>query len=102
LVDVTDIDVRNGLDGTVYSFLKEKYKVKEISKRPVLEKYDILMRLAKVIFLIRHKEETRGGEYMELMHTLSRVILRRFGSLRKTVYSYQACSWNTLTNLKSQ
>jgi hypothetical protein len=72
LVDVTDIDVRNGLDETVYSFLKEKYRVKEISKRPVLEKYDILMRLAKVILLIRHKEETRGGEYMELMHALSR------------------------------
>jgi hypothetical protein len=28
------------------------------------------MSLAVEIFLIRHKEETRGGEYVELMHSL--------------------------------
>ncbi|MEM2971740.1 MAG: hypothetical protein QW270_04885 [Candidatus Bathyarchaeia archaeon] len=26
--------------------------------------------MAKAIFLIRHKEETRGGEYLELMHAI--------------------------------
>jgi hypothetical protein len=30
------------------------------------------MRNAKVIFLLRDKEETRGGEYLELMHALFR------------------------------
>jgi hypothetical protein len=70
LVDVCDIDVKNGLDETVYAFLKEKYDVEKINKPPIFEKYTILMRLAKAIFLIRHKEETRGGEYLEFMHAL--------------------------------
>ncbi|MEM2995242.1 MAG: hypothetical protein QXI91_04420 [Candidatus Bathyarchaeia archaeon] len=70
LVDVYDVDVKNGLDETVYAFLKEKYGVKKINKPPIFEKFTILMRLAKAIFLIRHKEETRCGEYLELMHAL--------------------------------
>lgn len=30
------------------------------------------MRVARLIFLIRDREETRGGEYVELMHALFR------------------------------
>lgn len=71
LSDVYDIDLKNGLDETVYSFLKEKYVVKKIVKEPVFNKFSNLMRLAKTIFLIRDKEETRGGEYVELIHAIS-------------------------------
>lgn len=70
LIDVYDVNLKNGLDETVYSFLKEKYDVKRINKQPIFEKFNILMRLAEAFFLIRHKEETRGGEYLELVHAL--------------------------------
>jgi len=72
LIDVYDVNLRNGLDQTVYDFLKEQYKIKRINKQPIFEKFNILMRLAKAVFLIRHKEETRGGEYLELIHALFR------------------------------
>jgi len=70
LVDVQDVDLKNGMDETVYNYLKEKYGVEKINKQPIFEKFTVLMRLAEAIFLIRHKEETRGGEYLELMHAL--------------------------------
>jgi len=70
LIDVYDVNLKNGLDETVYNFLKEKYGVQRVNKQPIFEKFNLLMRLAKAIFLIRHKEETRGGEYLELMHAL--------------------------------
>lgn len=70
LIDVHDVNLKNGLEETVYSFLKEKYGAKRINKQPIFEKFNILMRLAEAVFLIRHKEETRGGEYLELMHAL--------------------------------
>ena len=70
LSDVYDVDLENNPSETVYHFLKEKYKIDKVAKLPVFRKLDRLMQLAKTIFLIRHKEETRGGEYIELMHAL--------------------------------
>lgn len=72
LTEVYDVNLRVNLDKTVYSFLEEKYGVLKVNKLSVFDKFDLLMRLAKVIFLIRDKEETRGGEYVELMHALFR------------------------------
>ena len=60
------------MDKTVYDYLKERYTIKEVDKLPIFNKLDVLMRDATVIFLLRHKEETRGGEYLELMHALFR------------------------------
>ena len=61
-----------GLDSTVYAFLKKNYEVEQMRKLPILEKLNALMFIAGSIFLLRHKEETRGGEYLELMHALFR------------------------------
>lgn len=70
LSDVYDVDLKNDPYETVYNFLKEKYNISKIDKLPVFHKLNLLMQFAKTIFLIRHKEETRGGEYIELMHAL--------------------------------
>lgn len=70
LSDVYDIDLNNDPYETVYNFLKEKYNINKIDKLPVFYKLNRLMQFTKTIFLIRHKEETRGGEYIELMHAL--------------------------------
>lgn len=70
LSDVQDVNLKHSLDETVFDFLKEKYGIQRISKEPIFNKFNTMIRLAKVIFLVRDKEETRGGEYVELMHVL--------------------------------
>lgn len=37
-------------------------------KQTTFMKLDLLFRASKIILLIRHKEETRGGEYIELAY----------------------------------
>jgi hypothetical protein len=72
LLDEWDITFEKDLAEEVYSVLKEKYPVQKFRKLPILDKFDILMRFAKAIFLVRDREETRGGEYVELMDAMSR------------------------------
>jgi hypothetical protein len=73
LVDMDDLKLeKEGIDKTVYDYLKKRYKITEFNRFPIFEKLDVLMRNAQVIFLLRDKEETRGGEYLELMHALFR------------------------------
>ena len=73
LIDMNDMKLKEGgVDKTVYDYLKEKYPIKKVDKLPIFNKLDVLMRDATAIFLLRHKEETRGGEYLELMHALFR------------------------------
>jgi hypothetical protein len=59
-------------DEYVRNFLKKKYGLLSAAKEPTAYKLDNLIRAAEVIFLIRHKEETRGGEYVELMYALNK------------------------------
>ncbi len=70
LSEIYDVDLVNSPEETVYNFLKAKYGIETLNRNPIFDKFDILMRLAIEIFLIRHKEETRGGEYLELMHAI--------------------------------
>ncbi len=73
IADVDDIKVHsNNFETSLYSYLNEKYGARKISKHTVFDKLDNLMLSANAIFLLRHKEETRGGEYLELMHALFR------------------------------
>jgi hypothetical protein len=70
LSEIYDVDLVNSPEETVYNFLRAKYGIETLNKNPIFDKFDILMRLAIEIFLIRNKEETRGGEYLELMHAI--------------------------------
>lgn len=73
LLDATDVKLqKTGMDKTVYDYLKKEYKITHLRRLPIFDKLDVLLRDAKIIFLLRHKEETRGGEYLELMHALFR------------------------------
>ncbi len=73
LIDIVDIKLKDqDADKTVYDYLKENYSIKKVDKLSIFNKLDVLMRDATAIFLLRHKEETRGGEYLELMHALFR------------------------------
>ena len=84
LIDIDDMDLeKEGADTTVYNYLKKRYGITELSRLPIFNKLDVLMRNAKVIFLLRNKEETRGGEYLELMHALFRGHAEKIWFLKK-------------------
>ena len=68
LVDVTDVEISEGLNNTVENFLKENYQVTTIHRIPILEKLSMLARVCWLIFVIRHLELTRGGELVELTY----------------------------------
>jgi hypothetical protein len=73
LIDIADVTLNEtNADKVIYDYLKENYAVTKVDKLPIFNKLDVLMRDATAIFLFRHKEETRGGEYLELMHALFR------------------------------
>lgn len=73
LVDMADIRYRERYaDMTVYQYLRDTYLIQKMEKLSIFNKLDVLMRDAVAVFLLRHKEETRGGEYLELMHALFR------------------------------
>jgi hypothetical protein len=91
LTDANDIKLeKTEMDKTVYDYLKKKYKITHLSRLPIFNKLDVLMRDAKVIFLIRHKEETRGGEYLELMHALFRGHADKIWFLKKNEIALSA------------
>jgi hypothetical protein len=84
LIDMEDLKLeKQTLDKTVYNYLKKKYKITQFKRLPIFDKLDTLMRNAKTIFLLRDKEETRGGEYLELMHALFRGHAQKIWVLNK-------------------
>jgi len=84
LVDMDELKLeKEGTDKTVYDYLKKRYKITVFNRQPIFGKLDVLMENAKVIFLLRDKEETRGGEYLELMHALFRGYAGKLWLLKK-------------------
>ena len=84
LVDMDDLKLeKDDVDKTIYDYLKKKYNITKFNRLSVFDKLDVLMRNAKVIFLLRDKEETRGGEYLELMHALFRGHAEKIWFLKK-------------------
>jgi hypothetical protein len=84
LIDVDDTDTEKGdTETTVYNYMKKHYSVTHINRYSIFNKLDVLMQTAKTIFLLREKEETRGGEYLELMHALFRGHAEKIWFLKK-------------------
>jgi hypothetical protein len=52
------------------SFIRSKYPGSTFSKLPIIEKLRQLADASTLTLLIRHKELTRGGEYIELAFLL--------------------------------
>ncbi len=78
--DVIDFDAKNEED--IVKILK-KLGYKSFIRIPVLEKHQVLATISSLVFVIRHKELTRGGEYIELAFLLGK-------GLRPT-YSLYTC-----------
>lgn len=71
--DIFECKLNGDLDDVVMDFVNNKFGVKSISRRNIMDKFDTLMELAKLIIIIREKDETRGGEYLELAYALNKI-----------------------------
>jgi len=68
LLDMHELMIggRSGLDMAVYEAIKKHYPDTRLyHKLPVMDKLQVLASANCLVFLIRHKEKTRGGEYIE-------------------------------------
>lgn len=91
LIDANDIKLEKmDKDKTVYDYLKNKYHVAHLNRLSIFNKLDFLMADAKVILLLRDKEETRGGEYLELIHALFRGHADKIWFLKKNEIALSA------------
>jgi hypothetical protein len=91
LVEMEDVKLKeDDVDKTVYDYLKKKYNITEFNRLPIFNKLDALMQNTQVIFLLRDKEETRGGEYLELMHALFRGHAEKIWFLKKNEIALSA------------
>jgi hypothetical protein len=72
LYDVQDLPLTENKkpDEAIYAYLRNKFDISRLEKKTLSSKFDLLMSLAIEIFLVRDLELTRGGEYLEMMHTL--------------------------------
>jgi len=68
LIDVIDIDIRGDFTVTIENLLHENFQVEFIYKIPILEKLESLGKWCWLIFILRHRELTRGGELIELTY----------------------------------
>jgi len=76
LLDVHELMIggRSRLDRAVYDAIKKHYPdTRQYHKLPVMDKLQVLASANCLVFLIRHKEETRCGEYIELVFLLGAV-----------------------------
>ena len=77
MLDIVDCTINGSVSSTVLNYVKIKYGIDNIQKRPILKKFEILMTLSLMIIIIRDKEETRGGEYLELVFAMNQTDVKK-------------------------
>ncbi len=86
-----------GRDQIVGEYAKQ-YPNPRISKLPILEKLRQLAESASLTMLVRHREETRGGEYIELAFLLGTGTLNpsKVYFLKKEGFDMSEMGWELL------
>jgi hypothetical protein len=81
--DAIDINLKStsDIDKLVKDYFRKKYEVISFTKLAILPKLKVLASAASMVFLVRDREETRGGEYIELVFMLG-------SSLASGAYTY--------------
>jgi hypothetical protein len=67
-LQVVDLSVEGSLPDAVEKYMKQEYQVSTFSETDVLEKLSIIYSACLSTMLIRLREETRGGELVELTY----------------------------------
>jgi hypothetical protein len=85
IIDVDQRDIMNNLDlkENIYRYLTEKYPNSNFHEFSIFEKLDSIADMATGIFFIRHKELTKGGEYVELAYLMNKPYASKTFFLKK-------------------
>lgn len=76
IINVEDLYINKDIDQTVKSYISNKHNFTTFFKHPILEKLNILTTATSLTFLVRHRDLTKGGEYIELAYLLRSNILQ--------------------------
>ncbi len=99
--DAVDINLKStsDIDKLIKDYFKKKYKVTSFTKLAILPKLKTLAGAASMVFLVRNREETRGGEYIELVYMLgSRIVSGAHTFLfKREGFALSEMAWEILT-----
>jgi len=76
--EVYEVDIEEGKKNeAIFKFLKDRFNVERLEFLPILDKLKWMMKLSLVNIVIRDKEETRGGELVELTLALTEGLMEK-------------------------
>ncbi len=99
IIDSTEFPLsKSTSENQIVEEYAKRYPNPRISKLPILEKLRQLAASASLTMLVRHKEETRGGEYIELAFLLGTGTLNpsRVYFLKKEGFDMSEMGWELL------
>ncbi|GEM_PF-644367 len=98
IIDSTEFSSSGTHQDQIIEEYAKRYPNPRISKLPILEKLRQLAASASLTMLVRHKEETRGGEYIELAFLLGTGTLNpsRVYFLKKEGFDMSEMGWELL------
>lgn len=76
IVNAEDLQIDQDVDQIVGQYIKKNHNITTFFRHPILEKLKILATATSLTFLIRHRDLTRGGEYIELAYLLGTGIIQ--------------------------
>jgi hypothetical protein len=97
ITEIEDINLESiSLEDNLMNYLQRKYQVQQLAKLPILSKLDYISTASTSIFLIRHEELTRGGEYIELVHLLHRLSKDKLSFIKREGFDISTMAWEIL------
>ena len=98
ITEIEDIDILESisLEDNLMNFLQRKYQVNQLEKLSILSQLEYIGTISTSIFLIRHEELTRGGEYIELIHLLQRISKNKLSFIKREGFDISTMAWEIL------
>jgi hypothetical protein len=97
IVNAEDITIKDANDITkeIKDYLGKRYTITSFYSLPIIQTLEQLTRIASLMFVLRHHELTRGGEYIELVYLLGRGFLSplKVYFLKKEGFNLSEMAW---------
>lgn len=84
ITDVSEIPLEGTMSQSVRKWMESKYSISRFSELPILKRLETVYSIAHCTLIVREREETRGGEYIELGYLLGKMGDRHMHFLGKS------------------
>ena len=101
IVDINTLE-NISLEDNLMNFLQIDYEVQQLTKLTILPKLEYIKTISTSIFLIRHKELTRGEEYVELIHLLQQLSKDKLSFIKREGFDISTMAWEILDSYSIQ